>query len=188
MIGSWSKSGGGVYTPSFAVLMERQTMYHTPQHLRTRPLARLASSSLFLLVFCLLTFQWTGPAANAAADGVAGPKAGIQVIVGSAGLPAQPTVPSFDIQGIASQVDGAPRNTAGFAWQFSPGQLCGQPLSVESALASNTQSLAFDGSLAICDDCRSICAKSCSSYACKACDRSRRCGPYVASCTERKRK
>ena len=163
-------------------------MYHTPKYLRTRSLVRLTSGLLFLLVSCLLAFQWTGPTANAAADGVAGHKATIQVIVGSAGLPAQPTVPSFGMQWISSQVDGAHRNSAGSVWQSPPSQLCAQPSSAESALASNTQSLASDRTLAICDDCRSICAKSCSSYACKACDRSRRCGPYVSSCTEQRRK
>ena len=163
-------------------------MYHTPQRLRTRPRARLASVLLFLLVACGLAFQRTGPAANSAADSAVGHKPDIQATAVSAGLPDQPVLPSFDVQGITSQVDSAPGNRGDSACQSSPDQFCVHSLSVESGLATNSQALAFGGPLAICDDCRSICAKSCSSYACKACDRSRRCGPYVDSCTEKKRK
>ena len=163
-------------------------MYHIPRRRRTRPFARLISVLLFVLVACVLAFQWTGPAANAAADRAAGHKPGIQAIVGSAGLPTQRVLPSFDVQWITSQVDGASGSGWDSAWQSPPGQSCAQPPAVESAQATSSQSLAFGESLAICDDCRSICARSCSSYGCKACDRSRRCGPYVDSCTERKRK
>jgi hypothetical protein len=40
----------------------------------------------------------------------------------------------------------------------------------------------------ICDRCRTICARNCSSYACLACARSTKCGKLVESCYSRLRR
>ncbi len=40
----------------------------------------------------------------------------------------------------------------------------------------------------VCDRCRTICARNCSSYACLACARSTRCGKLVEACQSTLRK
>ncbi len=39
----------------------------------------------------------------------------------------------------------------------------------------------------VCDQCRTICARSCTTYACKLCTRSIRCGKFVPWCILTKR-
>ena len=40
---------------------------------------------------------------------------------------------------------------------------------------------------AVCDECRTICARSCTTYACKLCIRSIKCGKLVPWCVSTKR-
>lgn len=41
--------------------------------------------------------------------------------------------------------------------------------------------------LAVCDQCRTVCARSCATYACKLCIRSIKCGKLVPWCVSTKR-
>lgn len=49
--------------------------------------------------------------------------------------------------------------------------------------ASDNQSGLASVQYSVCDRCRTICARSCSSYACYVCDRSLRCRYVVESCS-----
>lgn len=69
------------------------------------------------------------------------------------------------------------------AVSVSTGIICATSMNIAPATPNAVTLSLPDVAYAGCDRCRSICARSCSSSACKTCDRSIRCGPEVSSCT-----
>ena len=67
-------------------------------------------------------------------------------------------------------------------------ELCALSLAVTGPLAGAAQAVASVAQPAVCDRCRAICARSCSSYACVACAKSIQCRQTVQACVVVRRK
>ena len=75
--------------------------------------------------------------------------------------PSQPSLPATALPLSAT--------IAGFGWTIGAPSA---PASMQSA---------------VCDQCRAVCARSCTTYACKLCTRSIKCGKLVPWCVSTKR-
>ncbi len=159
-------------------------MHTTSQHQRTQLLSRWTSPRLSLFICCILAVLSTQAIGVAGVDAARG--SGGDTISTGKRPKVQLQAPSLSFQWAAVAAVGAAEERTDPASRAALDPQCAPLVPFDAVTLLYAASPALDPALAVCDNCRSICAKSCSSSACRSCDRSLRCGPFVSSCTLKK--